>query len=349
MSSTEAVKGTILVIDDEEEIRLVLYTLLEDVGYDVRVASDGEEAIDMLREQSAEVIIADYKMPEMNGLEFLEATWEFSPRPKTIILTGNADIDMAMDAARHGVVTIVTKPFVADELLDLIAKTFAETRETKTSLSDSTILRRKSAQLLSDSKEFVKHIQKQIGRLETNPNNTETKVEHRTYGFGPSGFSKLANIISITDLKPMNKATGRGGIFVDDGQEAVLLTIINSICVDGKTIKLKCVSGDINFGKLYPVSLLHPNFLHFRDENGDLIKKISCVFDYKKDCIEELPDPYEILQIDPGSSSDEVKKAYEKMLAVTGLSLSSDEISRLNEAYKRVRQHLRNLESHFTP
>ena len=354
MSDKEGRKGSILVVDDEEEIRLVLYTLLTDADYYCRVAADGEEALDLLRAEPAEVIIADYRMPEMDGLEFLEATWAFSPRPKTIMLTGNATIDMAMEAARHGVVTIVAKPFVADEFLNLIACTMEEFREShglSEHLSHSASLRKESEELLKETRRFFDSIKNQMKNLSTSVESTGS--EQKTYCYGPAGVTKLSNAVSIIDLKILEQGSARSGIFVDDDQKSVLLTLINALCPDGKTIKLKPVSGGITFGKLYPLSLLHPNYIHFRDSNGQIIEENSCVFSYSKGTMEKLHDPYETLGVNCNSTADEVKAAYMRIASRFNNAKDFESvaaqasIARINESYKRIRQYLRDLEANF--
>jgi CheY-like chemotaxis protein len=353
LSEVQSHKGAILVVDDEEEIRLVLDTLLTDAGYYVRTAVGGEDALDMLKAEPADVIVVDYRMPEMDGLEFLEATWTFFPKPKTIMLTGNASIDMAMEAVRHGVVTIVSKPFVATEFLRLIACTMDEAREVREKSFESASLRRESEDLLAETRRFFTSIKNQMNNLISEPADI-SKADSKTFGYGSSGLTKLAHQVSIIDLKFIDKESARSGIFVDDGQKAVLLTLINSLCPDGKTIKLKPVSGGITFGKLFPVSLLHPNYLHFRDGEGNILNDISCLFSFPNGSMSPLADPYEVLEVDCNSTSDEVTAAYQKISAILAHEKSSHrqgDVSvrnaKVNEAYKRVRQHLRNLEANF--
>ena len=354
MSEAEPHKGTILVIDDEEEIRLILHTLLTDAGYSVRMAVDGDVALDMLRSEPAEVIIVDYRMPEMDGLEFLEAIWTFSPKPKTIMLTGNASVDMAMEAVRHGVVTIVNKPFIAEDLLRLVSCTMDEARELRKKPSDSAILRIESEELLEETRNFFDSMINQMNHFIA-PISIPSGSEEQTFGYGEAGLSKLAYKVSIIDVKLHDRESARSGLFVDDGQKAMLLTLINSLCPDGKTIKLQPVSGGITFGKLFPLSRLHSNYLHFRDSEGNIIDGISCSLSFTEGTMTPLTDPYEVLGINFNSTSDEVKAVYERLSALLLNEKSpgheaaiSMRIAKVNEAYKRVRQQIRNLEADFS-
>ena len=269
------------------------------------------------------------------------------------MLTGNATIDMAMEAVRHGVVTIVSKPFVADEFLRLIACTMEETREVREKSFESASLRRESEELLKETRRFFASIKEQMANLST-ATEENSKPEGKTFGYGDTGVTKLAHKVSIIDVKLLDKESARSGLFVDDGQKAVLLTLINALCPDGKTIKLKPVSGGITFGKLFPVSLLHPNYLHFRDSEGNIINDISCLFNFHDGSMNQLCDPFEILNVDCNSTSDEVVSVYQKLSSLLMREKSSGgqadvsiRIAKINEAYKRVRQYLRNLEANF--
>ncbi len=109
----------ILVVDDEEQQRGILYTILADEGYDVRVAASGEEAVGLLREGCPSLVITDLKMPGMSGIDLLDNILKVcSPKPPTIlIMTAFGTIDSAVDAIKRGAFDYMTKPLDKDTLL----------------------------------------------------------------------------------------------------------------------------------------------------------------------------------------------------------------------------------------
>jgi two-component system response regulator AtoC len=118
----------ILVVDDEENIRLVLRTLLRKHGYDVEVAESGEAALAMVDSFGPDVILTDVRMPKMGGLDLL-ATLRAKQYPATVIvMSAYGNVDLALDAMKAGAYDYVSKPFKPDEIVLALRK--AEERET---------------------------------------------------------------------------------------------------------------------------------------------------------------------------------------------------------------------------
>ncbi|HEX9829588.1 MAG TPA: response regulator, partial [Bacteroidota bacterium] len=84
-------KNRILVVDDEEALRTVLSSELEDEGYVVQMAGDGDEAIKILEKNAFDLILLDIKMPTVDGFEVLKFIKQTHPLSKVIMLTGFAD------------------------------------------------------------------------------------------------------------------------------------------------------------------------------------------------------------------------------------------------------------------
>src|SRR5579872_3180238 len=117
----------VLVVDDEENIRLVLRTLLKKHGYDVEVAEGGEAALAALDSFDPDVILTDVRMPKMGGLDLL-ATLKAKQHPATVIvMSAYGSIDMALEAMKAGAYDYVSKPFKPDEIVLALRK--AEERE----------------------------------------------------------------------------------------------------------------------------------------------------------------------------------------------------------------------------
>ena len=112
----------ILVVDDEENIRLFLHTMLEKKGYVVRTAASGEQALAMAAETPLDFVLADVKMPGMSGIELcreLRARW---PLLTVIMMSAYGSVELALEAVRVGAYDYVAKPFKQDEVLFALAK-----------------------------------------------------------------------------------------------------------------------------------------------------------------------------------------------------------------------------------
>ncbi len=112
----------ILVVDDELNMQLVLKTLLKKEGYDVATASDGIEALKVLKSGSVEVVVTDLKMPKLDGVGLLERVIRDYPSTPVIIITAHGTIATAVDALKKGAFDYITKPFERDELKNIIHK-----------------------------------------------------------------------------------------------------------------------------------------------------------------------------------------------------------------------------------
>ena len=118
----------VLVVDDEENIRLVLRTLLKKNGYEVEVAENGDVALLKVDSFGPDVIITDVRMPKMNGLDLL-ATLKAKQNPATVIvMSAFGNVDLALEAMKAGAYDYVSKPFRPDEIVLALRK--AEERET---------------------------------------------------------------------------------------------------------------------------------------------------------------------------------------------------------------------------
>jgi two-component system, NtrC family, response regulator AtoC len=118
----------VLVVDDEENIRLVLRTLLKKQGYDVEVADGGEAALAALEAFDPDVILTDVRMPRMGGLDLLGALKAKQHPATVIVMSAYGNVDLAIEAMKAGAYDYVSKPFKPDEIVLALRK--AEERET---------------------------------------------------------------------------------------------------------------------------------------------------------------------------------------------------------------------------
>jgi len=110
-------KGTILIADDEQEIRESLSLVLGDEGYECDTAADGETAFEHIENNNYDILIADIKMPNMDGMELLEMTKKHSPQTLPIIITAYATVETAIRALRSGAADYILKPLDFDEVI----------------------------------------------------------------------------------------------------------------------------------------------------------------------------------------------------------------------------------------
>jgi two-component system response regulator ResD len=106
----------ILVVDDEPQIRSMLRTWLTRSGYEVSEAGDGKQAIDMLRKESFDVVIADILMPEKDGLEVIMYLQRESPMTRCVAMSAPSNRVFLQSAQLLGATRVVEKPFTVTEI-----------------------------------------------------------------------------------------------------------------------------------------------------------------------------------------------------------------------------------------
>jgi len=117
----------LLIIDDEENMRHMLSSMLKKSGYRVYTASNGSEALDMVDQTLYDFILCDLKMPVMSGMEFFEAARDKLWASTVIMMSAYGSIDTAVEAMKKGAYDFISKPFKFDEVLLTLKK--AEERE----------------------------------------------------------------------------------------------------------------------------------------------------------------------------------------------------------------------------
>jgi two-component system, NtrC family, response regulator AtoC len=117
----------VLVVDDEENIRLVLRTLLKRHGYEVETAPGGEEALGLVESFGPDVVITDVRMPRMGGMDLLSTLRAKGNDATVIVMSAYGNLDQAIDAIKAGAYDYIQKPFKPDEIVLALRK--AEERE----------------------------------------------------------------------------------------------------------------------------------------------------------------------------------------------------------------------------
>jgi two-component system response regulator AtoC len=117
----------VLIIDDEEGIRVSLGLILESEGYEVHTVPSAHDALLAARPESFDVVLCDVRMPGRTGLELLPDLIRLQPEATILMMSAFGEVEQALDAVRRGAYDFLSKPFQADELLLTIRK--AEERE----------------------------------------------------------------------------------------------------------------------------------------------------------------------------------------------------------------------------
>jgi DNA-binding NtrC family response regulator len=114
--------GKVLIADDEKNVAEGLQMILSEDGYDADMATDGKEAWDKIESNEFGLVLADLKMPKMDGLELFAKMRENGIESEFIMITGEASVDSAVEAMRHGAYDYLTKPLDVERLKALIPK-----------------------------------------------------------------------------------------------------------------------------------------------------------------------------------------------------------------------------------
>ena len=116
----------ILIVDDAGPVVVLCVNVLQALGYAVKGANRGEAAMDMLRKESFDLMVLDYKMPGMSGFEVLEQARPLHPNMAVVLVTGHGTPEIVSEANRLGFNAILLKPFTSDELRATVEKVLAD-------------------------------------------------------------------------------------------------------------------------------------------------------------------------------------------------------------------------------
>jgi len=118
-------KASVLVVDDElgprESLRMILKPL-----YDVRTATNGQEALDCIQKEKVDLITLDIKMPGLSGMDVLRELRKLGSDAAVVIVTGYGTLTNVQDAIRYGAVDFVSKPFNVPDIVAIVNKSVAQ-------------------------------------------------------------------------------------------------------------------------------------------------------------------------------------------------------------------------------
>ena len=180
-------KVRILVVDDEETVRSLFRRILEEAGYEIATAANGEEALREVSQQEPEVVLLDIKMPGLSGIEILGKLTTDCPDICVIMVTAVVDTQTAVEAMKLGAYDYITKPFKPND----VVRKMQEALEKRDSLLQR---KRLSLQLQQNVAEQSKQMHEQFNELVRTLAREHTllfKLTMEQPGGGKSALSKL--------------------------------------------------------------------------------------------------------------------------------------------------------------
>lgn len=130
--------GTVLAVDDEQNIRRLIRNEFALEGYDVTTARSGEEGLALIQQNPFDVVLLDIKLPKMSGIDVLRKIKQISSSQEVIMITGYGDVQSAVDSLKLGARDYVTKPFKLDDLLTIVQRVVSDSRAMGTAHYDIT-------------------------------------------------------------------------------------------------------------------------------------------------------------------------------------------------------------------
>lgn len=124
-------KGTVLIVDDQFGIRILLQEVLQKDGYEVNLATNGKQALDFIKKRIPDLVILDMKIPGMDGLEILEEIKKIDKNIQVVMMTAYGELGLMKKAKDLGAIAYFTKPFNIDEVRESIGQYMTQPTEAK--------------------------------------------------------------------------------------------------------------------------------------------------------------------------------------------------------------------------
>ncbi len=184
----------LILVDDEEGIRRFLGLSLEDMGYEVKTAANGQEALECLTHFPAPIVLTDIKMPVMDGIELLRHIKETSPDTEVVIITGHGDLDLAIQALKNNAADFITKP-INNDMLEISLDRVKEKIRMRQALRDYT---ENLERLVEEKTRRIVDLERQSAACEVLERFSSVLSSAATDVEGPSGlFNELPCLVSI--------------------------------------------------------------------------------------------------------------------------------------------------------
>lgn len=172
---TEAVKENdagqpqVLLMEDESSVAEGLKMVLNEEGFDVDLAMTGQHALDRFGQKAFDLMVADLRLPDMDGMDVIKQVKEKRPQTPVIVITGYASVPSAVDAMKIGVVDYLPKPFTDEEFMATVEKTMKKREETLPSETSETVEKEEEMGDPAESIEEETTVQPQVLLMEDEP------------------------------------------------------------------------------------------------------------------------------------------------------------------------------------
>jgi signal transduction histidine kinase len=198
---------SILIVDDEEDIREVLEIALEDVGYRVSVAENGAKALGIFKSKQQDIVITDIKMPVMDGIQLLREIKRENPDTEVLMITGHGDMDLTIRSLKNEATDFITKPINVD-ILEIAIEKAVEKIIARQKLLEYT---QKLELLILEKSKLANHLSSlgmMIGTISHNIKGLLTNLDGGLY-LARSGLKKADNETMEEGLAMLEQAADR--------------------------------------------------------------------------------------------------------------------------------------------
>ena len=122
-------KGNILIIDDEDIVRISCKRTLMPEGFEVKTAQNGIEGLKMIEEERFDIVLTDLKMPDIDGIEVLRLIKQRWAETVVIIITGYQTVDSAVKAIKLGAYDYIEKPFTPEGIVSVVCRALEDRKK----------------------------------------------------------------------------------------------------------------------------------------------------------------------------------------------------------------------------
>ena len=157
--------STILIIDDDDQLRKSFNKLLIEEGYDIETAPSGETGLEMVNQNLPDLVILDMKLPGMNGLETFKAIHDIEPKLPVIIMTAYGTTETAIEATKMGAFDYILKPFDIPEMLTIIKQALEAGRFMRSPVDMNVAPDKTSREAIIGRSGLMQEVYKAIGRV----------------------------------------------------------------------------------------------------------------------------------------------------------------------------------------
>ncbi len=224
---------SILIADDEEDIRDVLEIALKDIGYTVFLAENGEKAFEIFKLEQPDIIITDIKMPVMDGIELLRQVKRANSETEVLMITGHGDMDLTIRSLKNEAADFITKPVNVD-ILEIAIEKAVEKIIARQQLFEYT---QKLELLILEKSKLADHLSSlgvMIGTISHNIKGLLTNLDGGLY-LARSGFKKKDNKTIEEGLGLLEQAVDRIKKMIMDVLLYSKERTLNKTVIDTKT------------------------------------------------------------------------------------------------------------------